>query len=323
MMTIHWTHPWLGIASICLVISALLVHYWQRPYVFSYSLTATIARKQGASCINWLAAFQKIFWYLSLVLAVGAAGGPAVPEGKTSSTYQGIDIMVVLDVSGSMQQQDATGGNTRLAIAKEEAIRFISQRPYDAIGLVIFAYGAVCRCPLTHDHQALRKIIESVEINTYLPPHMTHLFRGLATAINRLAVDKNSRKVMILITDGNSTQGDAAGDVIVSIARSLGITVYAIGIGAERMQSPFTMLFDEGPNQELLTAIAQATGGRSYMAYSQEEMHKIYADIDALEKKQYEVQLIGNYRDIGWRFVFSAFLCYLLSLLLAGWTVIL
>ncbi|MCL4380181.1 VWA domain-containing protein [Candidatus Dependentiae bacterium] len=320
--TLHWTHPWLGLGTLLIIIAGLLWYYWRPATLYTYPLVEQLLMRWPQSDSSWLRIVTIGSRVLALLLAACAAGGPAIPEGKSSTYYEGIDIMVVLDVSGSMQQQDDPTARTRLAAAKAEAIRFIAQRPHDAIGLVIFAYGAACRCPLTHDHRALIEVIEGLEINAYLPHHVTHLFRGVASALNRLAVDRKSRKVIILITDGNSNQGDVPGESIVTIARSLGVKIYTIGIGSPRQLSPFAQLFDEGPNRELLEAIAQATGGRSYMAYTQEEMQQIYAAIDALEKQQYDVQLIGNYRDIGIYLLWAAALSYLLSLLIACWVVI-
>lgn len=320
---LQWAHPSLMLVA-CIALAGVFILRSLRHYkIYKYPLVTQLLRSARFSW-PWVARVQRPLLWLAALLCMIAAGGPALLVGKSASSSEGIDIMVVLDVSGSMQQQDDPTSPSRLEIAKQEAIRFIKQRPEDKIGLVIFAYGAVCRCPLTHDHQALIEIIQQLQINSYLPHHLTHLFRGIASALNRLQGEDKTTKVIILITDGNSNQGDATGKDVISIAQELGIKIYTIGIGARRMNnSPFAQFFDEGPNQQLLEAIATATGAKCYMASTQQELQQVYNAINALEKRQYEVEILGNYKDIGWQFAVAGAVIYAIYLLLSWWVVLL
>jgi Ca-activated chloride channel family protein len=233
----------------------------------------------------------------------------------TNSTSEGIDIMIALDMSGSMLAKDLKP--CRIDAAKNVAIEFINSRPNDNIGLVVFASESFTQCPLTTNHAALINLFQSVQFG--MVDDGTAIGMGLGTAVNRLRNSKAKSRVIILLTDGSNNTGDIAPLTAAEIARSYGIRVYTIGIGTRGLapmpvQTPFGIQYQNMPvdiDEGTLQQIAQMTNGKYYRATDSEVLQSIYKDIDKLEKHKLEVKEYNRRSD-----VYTGFA--LLALLLLG-----
>ncbi len=244
-------------------------------------------------------------------------------DEKSYVNVDGVDIVLTLDVSGSMQLfDDPRDQRQRLDIAKEEAIRFIEKRTNDPIGIVIFGHEALSRCPLTLDKMILKEIVGSIELGS-IDPRGTWLGTGLATAINRLRNSKAKSKIVILLTDGQPTPPEKIEpQLAIEMAKKYGIKVYTIGIGNEQGgydRGPFGMLVqarEEGLNVALLQTIAEQTGGMFFRAQNQRDMRMIYDKIDSLEKTSLQTTVFHNYYEAFLNFIWIVLLLFGLELML-------
>lgn len=239
---------------------------------------------------------------LVLIVLVLLCAKPQLVDTRSSIIVEGIDIMLVMDVSGSMGYIDYEDDRrSRIEIAKDEAIRFIQKRTHDAIGLVIFGNEAVSRAPLTLDKPLLTSFVKTLDLGI-INPDGTLLATALVTAANRLKHSKAASKVMILLTDGEPSEGDYDPQVALEIAKKLGIKIYTIGIGSDEerfMQHPFYGIVRAPKiNSALLTRLAQETGGRFFIARNAKDMRTIYDTIDQLEKTKQETPIFSKYYDV-------------------------
>jgi Ca-activated chloride channel family protein len=268
--------------------------------------------------------FKKIFFFarlLLLALLIFLIGKPQLVDTQSKIKVEGIDIILAIDVSGSMQiQDDKNDERPRVEIAKDEAIRFINKRTNDALGLVIFGADAVSRCPLTLDKHILRSIVKDLGVGI-INPQGTVLATGLITAANRLKNSHAKSKVIILLTDGEPSENDIPPKIAIEAAKKLGIKVYTIGIGSDqevKMMHPlYGLVLMPKVNVDLLTLIAQETGGKFFMARNAKDMRAIYDTIDSLEKTETEAPIFSNYLDIFIPFVWIALLLVFLELILS------
>lgn len=259
--------------------------------------------------------------FLSLITLALLVGKPQLVDQRSSIRVEGIDIVLVLDVSGSMEFRDYSDDNrTRLEVARAEAKHFIAKRDNDAIGLVVFGNDAVSRAPLTVDKKILKTMIDTLKIGL-IDPSGTCLFTGILTAANRLKNSKARSKVMILLTDGEPSKGDADPVTTLDIVKKIGIKIYTIGIGSEEEQyivHPwYGTILKPRINKELLTMIARETGGQFFNAKNAVDMRSVYNVIDQLEKTEYETNLFSCYYDLfvllGWCVLFFLMIEVVLS----------
>lgn len=252
---------------------------------------------------------------LAITALIIVIARPQTSDSVTNSTSEGIDIMIALDMSGSMLAKDLKP--CRIDAAKNVAIEFINSRPNDNIGLVVFASESFTQCPLTTNHAALINLFQSVQFG--MVDDGTAIGMGLGTAVNRLRNSKAKSRVIILLTDGSNNTGDIAPLTAAEIARSYGIRVYTIGIGTRGLapmpvQTPFGIQYQNMPvdiDEGTLQQIAQMTNGKYYRATDSEVLQSIYKDIDKLEKHKLEVKEYNRRSDIYTGFA-------LLALLLLG-----
>ena len=231
--------------------------------------------------------------------------------------------MMVLDVSGSMQMfDDPHHKKQRIAIAKEEAIKFVNKRPDDPIGLVLFGQEAVSRCPLTLDKNMLTELIKDTELGI-ISADGTVLSKGLITAITRLRKSKAASKIIILLTDGEPSPGDLKPEDALYLAKKFGIKIYTIGIGGDYGGLIEDQLFGGirqvgAPlNTKLLKVLAKETGGKFFLAKNQKDLSTIYDTINQLETTEYETDVYHNYHDIFMPFLWIIVGLLLLELILA------
>jgi Ca-activated chloride channel family protein len=211
---------------------------------------------------------------------------------------EGIDIMLALDVSSTMETKDMRP--SRLEAAKSVAAEFIGNRPNDRIALVLFAATGFLQCPLTTDHATLISLLENVQPK--ILPDGTAIGVGLATSVSRLRESEAVSKVVILLTDGANNAGEISPMTAAEIARSFGIRVYTVGVGE----------IDKGN----LRSIAEQTGGLFFNAADIESLRQVYQEIDALEKSRLNSLQFDKRRDEWQVFALAALVLLLLEILL-------
>lgn len=319
-MLFRFAYPVVLIIALCIIVIGALVTLTQKKGVFyRHSLATWLIQRGHSSSFN----FTIIHWLLRLITLMLLALVIARPQWgdvQRETNMHGIDIMISLDISGSMGAiDDAADGRTRIDIAKAEAIRFINKRTDDAIGLVLFAKDAFSRCPITLDKRMLKDIVEHVYIG-FLDERETHLSHSIIMAANRLKDSKAASKVIILLTDGAPSQGDLEPDVALDIAKGLGIKIYTVGIGSPE---PVLVMTPQGPmflppfNKDLLEKIATSTGGKAFYAHDAHDMRAIYDTIDRLEKSSYNVKHYAHFEDTFTTILLSAMILLVVELFLS------
>lgn len=262
---------------------------------------------------------------ITFVLIVLILARPQTYNSWGKKTVEGIDIMLVMDVSTSMLAEDLKPN--RLEAAKDVASEFISGRPDDNIGLTIFAGESFTQCPMTTDHTALLSLLHNVRTDIAargLISDGTAVGMGLANAVSRLKDSKAKSKVVILLTDGSNNMGDISPMTAAQIAKSFSIRVYTIGVGTNTVapypvQMGGTTQYVNVPvdiDTKTLDAIASETEGNFYRATNTQELKQIYRDIDKLEKTKMDVKKFSRHYEAYQPFAIVAVLCLLLEILL-------
>lgn len=269
---------------------------------------------------------------LALALLVVAAARPQLGRAVEENLTEGIDIQVVLDVSGSMAAEDFQPHN-RLTVAKEVMKEFVARRQGDRIGVVVFAGSSLTKAPLTTDLQMLRTLIDSVALNTL--PDGTAIGLALAGAAARLKDSESKTRIIVLVTDGVNNRGEIDPDSAAAVCEGLGIKVYTVGVGTAgtvRVPMPFRnalgqvetqyVMMNVEVDEELLRAIAERTHGRFFKATDPDALRQIFEEIDRLEKTPLRIRRYIRYREafepLAWAAL--ALLAVPLGLALAGWT---
>lgn len=237
-----------------------------------------------------------------------------------SSTTEGIDIIMAIDVSGSMLARDFNPD--RLEASKNVATEFISGRPYDRIGLTVFSGESFTQCPLTTDHAVLINLLR--EVKSGIIEDGTAIGVGLATAINRIKDSDAISKVIILLTDGVNNMGSIDPVTAAEIAKTFGIRVYTVGVGSMGyadypVQTPFGMRYQKMQveiDEALLQRIAEMTGGQYFRAVDNTSLQRVYAEIDKLEKSKIETREHSKREETFMSWALAAALLLTLELLL-------
>lgn len=225
---------------------------------------------------------------VALLLLVVAAARPQSEARLETVTSLGVDIVLALDVSHSMQLEDFPPDH-RLGAAKRTAEAFVGGRPRDRIGLVVFAQFASTRCPLTIEHEMLRRFLGEVR---FAPRDQsaTAIGSGLAAAVNRLRESEAESKVVVLLTDGENNAGRIQPLAAADAARALGVRVYTIGVGSEGAIRIGGQIYRDVLDEELLREIAEKTGGQYFRATDPQGLENVFATIDALERSEIETR---------------------------------
>ncbi|NDG53185.1 MAG: VWA domain-containing protein [Flavobacteriia bacterium] len=257
-----------------------------------------ISSLKGITQNSWKAKGRHLlflFRTIALAILIIAFARPQSTLSWEDMTTEGIDIVISMDISGSMLAQDLKPD--RLEASKNVAMNFISGRPNDRIGLVIFSGESFTQCPLTTDHQVLQNLFANVKSG--MVEDGTAIGMGLATAVNRLKESEAVSKVIILLTDGVNNQGSVAPLTAAKIAQKFGIRVYTIGVGTKGyapypFKTPFgTTVYQDVEvqiDEETLQNIASVTNGQYFRATSNKALESIYREIDQLERSKIEVK---------------------------------
>jgi Ca-activated chloride channel family protein len=234
------------------------------------------------------------FRTITIALLIIVLARPQKTDRFQNVSTEGIDIMLVQDISGSMLSRDFKPD--RIEAAKNIATEFISGRPYDRIGLVVFSGESFTQCPLTTDHAVLINLLR--EIQSGMIEDGTAIGMGLATAVNRIKDSPSKSKVIILLTDGVNNRGEIAPATAADIAKTFGIRVYTIGVGTQGMapypvQTPYGVQYQDMPveiDEGILQQISQTTGGKYFRATDNDKLTQVYKEIDKLEKSKIDVR---------------------------------
>jgi len=231
---------------------------------------------------------------LSVGLLIIILARPQSTNSYQDVTTEGIDIILTLDISGSMLARDFKPD--RLEASKNVATEFITARPYDRIGLVVFSGESFTQCPLTTDHAVLINLLR--EVKSGIIEDGTAIGEGLATAVNRIRDAKGRSRVVILLTDGINNRGIIAPLTAAEIAKTFGVRVYTIGVGTMGVapmpvRTPFGIRYEDMPveiDEDILRNIASVTGGSYFRATDNNKLSQIYSEIDKMEKSRLEVR---------------------------------
>lgn len=249
-----------------------------------------------------------------------ALSRPQASNSWRTQNTEGIDIMMAIDISGTMLSKDLKPN--RIEAAKTVATEFISSRPNDNIGLVVFASESFTQCPLTTDHAVLINLFQAV--NFGMIADGTAIGLGLANAVNRIKDSKAKSKVIILLTDGSNNSGDIAPATAAEIAKTFGIRVYTVGIGSHGMvempiMTPVGIQYQLAQSEfdeKSLQDIANTTGGKYFRATDNSKLRLIYQEIDKLEKTKISVREYSKKEEQFYVFSLLAFIMLVLEVLL-------
>ena len=269
----------------------------------------------------WLIHVPFVLRTALVVLLSIALARPQMSNRLQSESTEGIDIMMALDISGTMLGEDLKPN--RLEAAKTVATDFVLSRPNDQIGLVVFAGESFTQCPLTTDHAVLVNLFQSVKFG--MIEDGTAIGLGLANAVNRMKDSETKSKVVILLTDGSNNRGDIDPMTAAEIAKTFNIRVYAIGVGSYSKEvrvpihTPYGVQYGTMSSEfdeSTLRNIAQMTGGEYFRATDNNSLKAIYQQIDQLEKTKIRVREYSKRTEHFAPFLLAALLCLLMELLL-------
>ncbi len=305
-----------------LVIPALLiVHYiylelcGRRPHLRVSDIRYWKAG--GNSVLSYLRHAPMLLRTVALSMIIIAIARPRSSSKMDKIDTEGIDIVLAMDVSTSMLARDFTPD--RISAAKDIAIEFISQRPSDRIGIVVFAGESYTQCPLTTDRATLINLMK--EIQTGLIEDGTAIGNGLATAVARMQGSDAKSRVVILLTDGVNNRGEITPQTAADIAKTYGIRVYTIGVGANGT-APYPVITPWGVqmqdveveiDEDLLKGIAETTGGRYFRATDNTKLSEIYSEINKMEKARTTIDSFPVYKELFMDFALVALICLLLE----------
>lgn len=259
---------------------------------------------------------------LAILAMVIALARPVVVHHESETTTEGVDIVLAMDISGSMLARDFTPD--RLSASKRLATEFVAERTGDRLSVVAFAGEAFTQCPLTADQAAVGTMLS--RLRSGVVEDGTAIGNGLATAINRLRESGAKSKVVVLLTDGVNNRGQISPIMAAEIARDLGIKVYTIGVGS-RDKAPMPAIDPFGNqtfvmaeveiDEELLRNIASTTSGRYFRANDNEALRNIYQQINELEKSEVQVTHYTSYDELFGRWLLLALLLLALEFIVA------
>lgn len=272
----------------------------------------------GKSVLAVLRHIPFVLRMVAMVMIIIAIARPRSSSEMEKTNTEGIDIVLAMDVSTSMLARDFTPD--RISAAKDIAIEFIAQRPSDRMGIVVFAGESYTQCPLTTDRATLINLMK--EVQTDLIEDGTAIGNGLATAVARIMDSDAVSRVVILLTDGVNNCGEVSPLTAAEIAKTYGVRVYTIGVGANGT-APYPVMTPWGVemqnlqveiDEDLLKQISQTTGGRYFRATDNTKLAEIYSEINKMEKSKTTVDSFPVYKELFGKYAIAALICLLLEL---------
>ncbi len=320
-MNIHLASPWLLLLALLLL--PVLYFYTRHTNKIKFSHTDLLATLPRPAYLGLAKHTLFALRLLSMVLIIIAAARPQQISGQHKQRTSGLDLMLVIDTSGSMRALDffdADGERqNRLAVVKEVLAAFIAARHNDRIGMIVFGDAAYTQAPLTTDYDVLQQFLAQVEIG--MAGENTAIGDAIGVATNRLKDIEAQSKVAILLTDGENTAGRLTPLLAMQAAQSQHIKIYTVGIGGnDPVPVPHRgrVIYQHVPlDAKLLQKIATTTGGRYFQATDSDALQEIYRTIDTLEKTTKEQHVYHEYQELYAYLLWPALLLFLLEHLLA------
>lgn len=324
---LHWQDPWILGLLLFLPILALLRRFVRPHGALTYSSTRGIPQTG-----TWRLHLPFALRLLALAALIVAAARPQLGLAREESQTEGIDIQIVLDISGSMAAEDFQPRN-RLTVAKDVVSEFIGKRQGDRMGIVVFAGQALTKAPLTTDRDMLQLLLDSVEL--FSLPDGTAIGQALATGAARLKGSTAKSRIVVLVTDGVNNRGAIDPESAAAVCEGLGIKVYTVGVGTDDVVPVPAKVIDAfgreriqrtnmkvEVDEELLKRIADRTGGEFFQATDAGGLRRIFEKIDQLEKTPIQVKRYVRYRETFQPLAWLALVLLILPLLpgLAGFT---
>lgn len=317
---------WVILVAGSLIILAVAWHHFKRAGVQSAAVRYSDINlvKGGRRTIRQrLYPTLYLIRLIALLLFIIALARPQSGTQKRDIDTEGIDIILALDISGSMKAEDFKPHN-RLFVAKEEINKFVDRRSNDRIGLVVFAKTSFTQCPLTLDYGVLKSFLAQVDFG--MVDDGTGIGIALANAVNRLRHSEAVSKIIVLLTDGVNNNWEIDPLTAANIAKTMGVKIYTIGAGrpGTAMYPIYDPIFGKRykylPNEideESLKKIAEITEGKYFRARSEDELSKIYAEIDLMERTKINVTEYVQYEELFFPFMMTGMILFLLEVILS------
>ncbi len=316
---ITFAHPFFF--GLLLLIPVMVWWYLRSKKDDSPSLRLTSLK--GIQGAGGKAGFRPVLFVLRIITLIALTFALARPQSSNTTENidsEGIDIVLAIDVSGSMMAEDFKPN--RYEAAKAVALKFVDQRPTDRIGLVIFSGESFTMCPITIDHNVLKEQIS--QIHSGMIVDGTSIGMGLATSVDRLRFAKGKSKVIILMTDGVNNTGRIDPNTALEIAKVFKVRIYTVGIGTmgQALIPEMTptgiqkKLRQVEIDEPLLKQMARETNGKYFRATGNKQLEDIYKDIDKMEKTKIDITSYKHYAELFFPFAMLAIICLVLELLL-------
>lgn len=303
---------------------AIAWYFWKRN---QQRASLTVSSSQGFKGQSWISKLIPLLYVLRILalglIIVALARPQTVDIDRKTRTTRGIDIVMAVDVSGSMLARDLKPD--RLEALKKVAAEFVKDRINDRIGIVVYAAESYTKTPVTSDKKIVLEAISNIKYDNVIQDG-TGIGMGLATAVNRLKESKAKSKIIILLTDGVNNSGFIEPETAADIAAEYGIKVYTIGIGTNGMaDSPYAYapnggyIFKKMPveiDEALMRSIAKKTDGRYFRATDNKKLKEIYEEINALETTEIEEQKFYHYQELFRPLIWIAVLLLFIEILL-------
>jgi Ca-activated chloride channel family protein len=319
---VTFAYPWMF--YFLAVIPLMIFWYWKTGMRKETSIIYSSLKIFEEMPVSWKERLRHVpivLRCLAIVFLIIALARPQSFSSGQNVTTEGIDVVMAIDISGSMISEDLKPN--RVEAVKNVVEKFIENRPNDRIGLVVFSREAFTQCPITIDHSVLINLLK--KIGPGMVPDGTAIGNGIADAVGRLKDSKAKSKVIILLTDGENNAGEIDPLTAADIAKAYGIRVYTIGAGTEGeapypVQTPFGVRYQMMPSEvdePLLKNIAEITGGMFFRATDNTALNNIYYKIDKLEKTKIEVTSYRNAAELFSDWLNVGFILILLELILS------
>ncbi len=296
----EFAYPWM-LGSLIILPLLVMVYASKNRKTATFKVSTTHFIKKAKTFKTRTRHLPFVLRILALACLIIALARPRDKFTVSQSNGEGIDIMLCMDISGSMNANDFSP--TRLEAAKQVAAAFVMARPGDRIGITIFSIVSYTLCPVTTDHNIVLQQLASIR-SGYLEEEGTAIGSGLATSVDGLRRSDAKSKIVILLTDGVNIGGTISPDIATGLAKTYGIKVYTIGIGTKGTMN-VTQRTEAGEevsqnmqidfNATLLKSIAQQTGGQYYYAKDKNALEMVYAHINQLEKSKVEVSTYNRF----------------------------
>lgn len=324
-MYFFWQSPW----AFILLLFILIVFFRKKTGTFFYSHLKLLVNS-AHSLRTQLVFVPKFLKILSIIFLILALARPQTAEQKSYHDQEGLDIMIVMDISLSMLVEDMGSSVTRLSASKEVVQNFIKGRPYDRIGLIVFSGESFSKVPLTYDHKFLIDHLVELHVSPSIKPG-TAIGVALANATARLKSSPEKSRTIIFLTDGENNTGFIDPETALDLIKHNNIKVYTVGVGREsgiffinyNVKDSVGRVVNRRAkirsriNKELMQKISSETGGRFFLASSLEVLKNIFNEIDKLETYEIKIDRRTLYKEEFEFFLQPAFFLYLISVFLS------